>query len=261
MALETLIGPAEGLLGNAPMDLRLRVTRRTGESRTVGIRASKCTIGASPKCTLRIEDPAAQAVECLILHGAARSVVRRFSTGTTLNGRQFTDAPLEPGDTLSMGDCAIEVLPAEADLGKELAKTRQDIAHLRDGLTDIQQLLHEERAAFRERDGQLRARLAASESGAARQAETLTALSKLEAEFGALQRAFGEEQAIFRQREQPLQARLAEYERQAVKHAETAALAGRLQADVAAAERILAQDSAFEHRHLDGYGHGIFSLS
>src|SRR5581483_11613715 len=124
MALKTLIAPAEGLLGSAPTELKLRLTGRTGESRVLGIRASKCTIGTSPNCTLRIEDPTADPVECLILRGAERNVVRRFSTGTRLNGREFVDALIGPGDTLQAGDCSIEVLPVAPALGAELAKTR-----------------------------------------------------------------------------------------------------------------------------------------
>src|SRR5215469_10368540 len=122
MTLETLIAPTEGLLGSAPTGLKLRLTGRTGQSRVVGISGSKCTIGKSPECTLRIEDSAAEPVQCLILRGAARTVVRRLSNATTLNGREFADAVLRPGDTLRSGACSIEILPADADLGQEPSK-------------------------------------------------------------------------------------------------------------------------------------------
>ncbi len=49
-------------------------------------------------------------LHCLIVRGPQATIVRRWSADTRLNGQAFTDAPLRPGDRLSVGAIELEVL-------------------------------------------------------------------------------------------------------------------------------------------------------
>lgn len=52
-------------------------------------------------------------MHCLVLRGAAGTVIRRLAADTRLNGRAFRDARLVPGDCLSVGPIEFEVLDAD----------------------------------------------------------------------------------------------------------------------------------------------------
>jgi len=103
------------LLGPAPGDLTLRIRGTERDGQIVRLRAAKCTVGASPQCTLRLLAPGVGPLHCLIVRGAAGSVVRKWSPDTRLNGATFTDAPLFPGDRLGIGPLELEVLENLAD--------------------------------------------------------------------------------------------------------------------------------------------------
>jgi len=72
--------------------------------------AAKSTVGSDAACTYRICDDQIQPVECLILRGSGGSIVRRWGDGIRLNGQQFSDARLEPGDRLTIGSVELEVI-------------------------------------------------------------------------------------------------------------------------------------------------------
>lgn len=237
MTIEMLTAPRKGLLGSPPAGLKLRLTRRGHKGRIVNVRGSKCTIGASANCTLRIDGPKVDPLACLVVRGAARTLVRGYSGKVQLNGKPCGDALLKPGDQLQIGSYKIEILPDDLDLGQELARTRDDIAHLRNGLADIQRLLNVERAEFHERDEQWRARLAASELEGSKYAETLAALLHLQAEFAEVQRVLVDERAAFQEREEQLRAHLDERDEVAANYSETLNILARLEGELATARR------------------------
>lgn len=92
--------------------LRIRGTNRDGQ--TVGLRSSKCTVGSSPTCTLRIVARGVRPVHCLILRGKSATVVRRWCSDVRLNGRGFVDERLTPGDVLTIGPVGLEILECPA---------------------------------------------------------------------------------------------------------------------------------------------------
>lgn len=91
-------------------DLVLRVCGSARHGQIVRLRSAKCTIGSGPRCTLRLRAGGVQPVHCLIVRGSDRTVIRRWSPDTRLNGRAFTDAELVGGDRLSIGAIELEVL-------------------------------------------------------------------------------------------------------------------------------------------------------
>jgi len=112
------------LLGTQPGALVLRVRGPQQGGRLLRLRSTKCTIGASPDCTLRLRSRGVRPVHCLILRGTAGTFVRRWSAGTYLNDAAFTESPLQPGDRLHIGPVELEVLqtgaetePCDPDLG------------------------------------------------------------------------------------------------------------------------------------------------
>lgn len=99
-------------------ELALRIRGGDYHGRVVRIRASQCTVGSAPDCTLRLSGPGLRPLHCIILRGEAGATVRRWSPDTQLNGRAFSDALLMPGDRLSVGSIELEVLE-DADLSPQ----------------------------------------------------------------------------------------------------------------------------------------------
>src|SRR5436309_9778994 len=87
------------------IQLRLRAN---GELRTLP--PGKATIGSSPRCNVRIQQPGVQPVHCLIVHGPEGLTVRRWAGETRLNGEPFVDAALSDGDCLALGGVELELL-------------------------------------------------------------------------------------------------------------------------------------------------------
>jgi hypothetical protein len=134
--------PATSLLGQAPEELTLRVRGAGRQDETVRIAARKCTIGADPACTLRLDESGIRPLHCLILRGESQTIVRRWASDARLNGADFADAVLQPGDRLSLGPIELEVLslgaasppppapaaPPEPDRGEELRQLERELA-------------------------------------------------------------------------------------------------------------------------------------
>ena len=91
-------------------DLVLRICGSSRHGQIVRLRAAKCTIGSSPRCTLRLRARGVFPVHCLILRGTGGSVIRRWSPDTRLNGQAFSDAELTRGDRLGIGAIELEVV-------------------------------------------------------------------------------------------------------------------------------------------------------
>ncbi|MEE9603889.1 MAG: hypothetical protein V3V75_11325 [Thermoguttaceae bacterium] len=105
--------PPKNLLSG---DLALRVRGSSRDGQIVRLRSRKCTIGSGPRCTLRLRARGVLPLHCLVVRGPAATIVRCWAPDTRLNGRDFLDAELTPGDTLSIGPVQLEVVaPAELD--------------------------------------------------------------------------------------------------------------------------------------------------
>ncbi len=96
-------------------ELVLRVSGPTRDGRIVRLKSHKCTIGAGKHCSLRLRAPGVAPLHCLVVRGRAGAVVRRWAADTLLNHQAFDDAPLLPGDRLSVGPVELEVLGIGAD--------------------------------------------------------------------------------------------------------------------------------------------------
>jgi len=91
-------------------DLILQVCSNSRHGQIVRLKAPKCTIGSAANCTLRLRARGVAPLHCLILRGPGGAAVRRWSPDTLLNHQAFDDAPLAPGDRLSVGPVELEVL-------------------------------------------------------------------------------------------------------------------------------------------------------
>ena len=101
------------LLDAARGDLVLRILGTSRHGQVVRVRSPKCTIGAGPHCTVRLRARGLYPLHCLILRGAGTTIIRRWAPDTLLNGETFTDAPLVPGDRVSIGRIQLEVVTDE----------------------------------------------------------------------------------------------------------------------------------------------------
>jgi hypothetical protein len=95
------------------IQLRLRANGQVFE-----LPPGKTTIGSSPRCNVRIEQPGVQPLHCLIVEGPEGLRVRSWVANTTLNGMPFDESPLKVGDCLSLGAIEIEVIDPRAGLSR-----------------------------------------------------------------------------------------------------------------------------------------------
>src|SRR5262245_9919907 len=70
----------------------------------------KTTIGSSPRCNVRIQEPGVQPLHCLILNAGQGLMVRRWAGETSLNGRRLEESPLAVGDRLQIGQVEVELV-------------------------------------------------------------------------------------------------------------------------------------------------------
>ena len=104
--------------------IRLRIRDQAAEQ-IVNLPSGKTTIGSSPRCNVRIQQPGVHPLHCLIVHEADGLTVRRWAVDTLLNGEPFDDARLAAGDYLSLGPVDLEIVgeclhEMIADRGDEL---------------------------------------------------------------------------------------------------------------------------------------------
>jgi FHA domain len=88
---------------DAVQRFRLRIRNDGTNEQLVDLTHGKTTIGSSPRCLVRIQQPGVHPLHCLILQEGDSLSVRRWAAGTRLNGNPFDEAPLAPGDRLSVG--------------------------------------------------------------------------------------------------------------------------------------------------------------
>ncbi len=118
--------PKPSLLSPVPGFLVLRVQGGPRDGQVVRLKSAKCTIGSGPNCTLRLRAKCVDPVHCLVLRGPQRTIVRRWSADTRLNGKSFDESALQAGDRLSIGRLDLEVVdtgqaetPAEIRLAQQ----------------------------------------------------------------------------------------------------------------------------------------------
>lgn len=101
---------AASLLGMPVGELVLRVRGTSRDGQLLRLGSSKCTIGSGSYCSLRLRASGVRPLHCVIVRGAGSTVIRRWSPDTLLNGRDFDEATLVAGDTLSLGPIDLEVM-------------------------------------------------------------------------------------------------------------------------------------------------------
>jgi hypothetical protein len=130
----------------SPAPLRLRISCPGRPDQLAEISRGKTTIGSSPRCNVRIEQPGVHPVHLLIVEDAGGLVARRWAADVQLNGKLFDEAPLAPGDRLLLGAAVIEIagttpLPATdltsaagtlEEMEKQLAAIHQEAEHSED---------------------------------------------------------------------------------------------------------------------------------
>ena len=100
---------ADPVYRRAAFNLRLRADGQLFE-----LPPGKTTIGSSPRCNVRIEQPGVQPLHCLIVDGPEGLRVRSWVANTTLNGAPFEESALAVGDCLSLGPVELEVIDPQA---------------------------------------------------------------------------------------------------------------------------------------------------
>src|SRR5262245_33885426 len=85
------IRPALGSQDTAVGRIQLR---RRASGQVFDLPAGKATIGSSPRCNVRIEQPGVQPLHCLISDGPDSLRVRSWVADTALNGKPFEEAAL-----------------------------------------------------------------------------------------------------------------------------------------------------------------------
>jgi len=193
---------APSILDVADREFVLRVCGSPRHGQIVRLRSPKCTIGSGPRCTLRLRAVGVQPVHCLVLRGAAGTVIRRLAADTRLNGRAFGDTRLVPGDRLSVGPIEFEVidpdqandtscepqLPPDLERPTESVDRRlQEIDALAGRLSHQEHSLEQRQAALDEQQQTLHDQ----QQALAEQAE---ALRRREDELGERERAISDQQ-------------------------------------------------------------------
>lgn len=143
-------------------ELALRIRGGDYHGRVVRIRASQCTVGSAPDCTLRLSGAGIRPLHCIILRSDEGAAVRRWSPDTQLNGRAFSDALLMPGDRLSVGPIDLEVLD-DADLSpsrrSETAASTVPVAELaQEVVSQLRRDLRRDKSSRKSKDERRRLR-------------------------------------------------------------------------------------------------------
>ncbi|HEX2476076.1 MAG TPA: FHA domain-containing protein, partial [Lacipirellulaceae bacterium] len=87
----------------------MRIRSDVTSQQIVDLREGKTTIGSSPRCDIRIQQPGVQPLHCLILCEGDNLSVRRWAAGTRLNGQPFDEARIAPGDCLTVGEAELRI--------------------------------------------------------------------------------------------------------------------------------------------------------
>ncbi|MCH8840173.1 MAG: FHA domain-containing protein, partial [Planctomycetes bacterium] len=70
----------------------------------------RCTLGSSRQCQIYLPDDQVRPLHCLIVHNADKTLVTRWAPGVLLNGKDFSTAPFQPGDQLTIGNIEFQLV-------------------------------------------------------------------------------------------------------------------------------------------------------
>ncbi|MEN0110923.1 MAG: FHA domain-containing protein, partial [Planctomycetota bacterium] len=79
------------------------------DGRSTRLGGAPVTIGSGPKCVLRIDQPTAKPVHCVVSRDGDALVARGWADGVLLNGAPIESAELSEGDRLSVAGCELTV--------------------------------------------------------------------------------------------------------------------------------------------------------
>jgi serine/threonine-protein kinase len=84
------------------------------------------SIGRSPECTIRLEDPAASRVHCQLSFEGERTLLQDAGSrwGTTVNGENIDGHELQPGDVLGIGETELRYEPEASPIAATMAPVR-----------------------------------------------------------------------------------------------------------------------------------------
>jgi len=133
-------------------DLVLRLCPPPRNGQIIRLHAAKCTVGSGNGCTLRLRASGVAPLNCMILRGPGRAIVRCWNPDTRLNHRAFTDAPLVSGDRLGIGPIELEVVSiGDAEELNPIAEEIRALAEQRQLIEKERRVLAESQQAFEER--------------------------------------------------------------------------------------------------------------
>ncbi|MBS0208667.1 MAG: hypothetical protein JSS27_06895 [Planctomycetes bacterium] len=118
------------MLGAPPAPLALRVMNGSQRGKTVQLSAAKCTVGSGPECTLRLRGAGLERLQCVILRGEQRTVIRNWQGSTRLNQRPLGDGLLQLGDRIGLGAVELEVVTSDAHEAFHPESARRQVAQL-----------------------------------------------------------------------------------------------------------------------------------
>lgn len=116
----------------------VRLLDANGDERVLPLPTGTTTIGAGPKCSLRLNQVGADPLQCVIRNSESCPRVWRWSSAAQLNGQSFTESELHPGDRLTLGDfdLILEAIEESASVSQRvndlLAQTANELACERD---------------------------------------------------------------------------------------------------------------------------------
>ena len=79
------------------------------------------SLGTDPSCTIRLSGADIDPVQCLIVRGNDRTLIRNMADNSLLNEKPFSDEVLEEGDVIRIADITIEVLSSSLEQLKPAA--------------------------------------------------------------------------------------------------------------------------------------------
>lgn len=81
----------------------------SAERRTVKIAGTRCSIGSSSNCNLRLLAAGIEPLHCSILRGPGRAYLQRWAGDLRVNGQSVSEADLKTGDEIQLGELTLQI--------------------------------------------------------------------------------------------------------------------------------------------------------
>ena len=106
--------------------MKFEVSYRSGTTHEVDLAAVVAVIGRDPHCDIVLNDTKCSRRHATVEDGPAGLFIRDggSANGTYVNGRRVEQAPLQPGDTIRLGDVSLKLL---ADVGDTVVVAPEDL--------------------------------------------------------------------------------------------------------------------------------------